>query len=247
MSGKEQEAIAWLRENLNHKGEIFVGFSGGKDSIVTAKLVELSGIPHKLYHSLTGIDAPEVTRFIRKNYPECKFLMPSRSFWHSITTRNPPANFSRWCCTTLKKDPSKHVPIKHRIMGQRKEESTRRGKYPRVNYFKKTGQTHYYPILEWNEADIWEFIERHNLEYPSLYDEGFSRIGCVICPFHSSKDGKGQEMYEKRWPRHFKLFEKYVQLWINKRKSQGKEPQYDKASDFVRDWKLGKARWYKKD
>ena len=69
----EEEAIQFIRENVPHG--TYVGFSGGKDSIVTAKLMELSGIDHTLEYSFTGLDAPEVVRFIRKNYPHCKIIL----------------------------------------------------------------------------------------------------------------------------------------------------------------------------
>lgn len=90
-------SLRFINASLKNKGEIFVGFSGGKDSIVTADLMKKSGLPFKLYYSVTGIDPPELVKFIRRNYPECVFLRPKKTFWHHILTKNPPANFSRWC------------------------------------------------------------------------------------------------------------------------------------------------------
>lgn len=92
-----ENSTNFIIENLKEKGKIFVGFSGGKDSIVTADLMRLSKIPHQLYYSVTGIDPPSVVKFIRRKYPKCKFLRPNKTFWHSMITKNPPANFSRWC------------------------------------------------------------------------------------------------------------------------------------------------------
>lgn len=92
-----KESLEFIKANLENKGTIFVGFSGGKDSTVIADLMKKSGLPYKLYYSVTTIDPPELVKFIRKTYPECKFLRPNKTFWHSILTKNPPANFSRWC------------------------------------------------------------------------------------------------------------------------------------------------------
>lgn len=92
-----EDSLKFIADNLQDKGKIFVGFSGGKDSIVTADLMKKSGVEHQLYYSVTGIDPPEVVKFIRKNYPDCKFLRPNKTFWHSLLTKNPPAKLSRWC------------------------------------------------------------------------------------------------------------------------------------------------------
>lgn len=174
------EAVDFLRDKLHGKGNVYLGFSGGKDSIVTERLLSLSGLPYKTYHSFTGIDAPEVVKFIRENYPACNFVRPKQTFWHLITTHNPPANFSRWCCKKLKKEPSAKIQIPLRVLGQRAEESVKRSKYPRVNHFDKLNQTHHYPILDWKEWQVWEFIEQQGLKYPILYDCGFSRLGCIF-------------------------------------------------------------------
>lgn len=39
-------------------------------------------------------------------------------------------------------------------------------------------QTLIKPIFDWKEWHIWDFIDERNLPYPSLYDEGWDRIGC---------------------------------------------------------------------
>ena len=44
-----------------------------------------------------------------------------------------------------------------------------------------------------------------------LDDEGFDRIGCVVCPMRSPS--RAQEMYRERYPKHFARFERYVERW----------------------------------
>ncbi len=239
-----KEAIGFIKETVKDD-IVFIGFSGGKDSIVTTELVRRSGVMYNLYYSFTGIDAPEVVRFIRKNYKECKFLMPKRTFWHDLKTHTPPSDRLRWCCSSLKKEAANKLPHKKRIMGIRSEEGAKRAKRPRINYFKKLNQTHYYPILNWKEYEIWEFIEKNKLPYPVLYDWGFNRIGCVVCPYHSEKTGKLHKMYRDRWSKYFKRFEKGIIDLYYKRVSQGKEMFYKTPEEFLKNWYIDDAsRWY---
>ena len=54
------------------------------------------------------------------------------------------------------------------------------------------------PIFDWFEWEIWEYIEENNLPYCSLYDEGFHRLGCVICPFLTYRQ---HQIHKQRWPK----------------------------------------------
>ena len=235
------EEIKFIQSVYENCGEeLFVGFSGGKDSIVLEHLVRRSGVPYKLVYSATGIDPPEIVKFIKEYYPQCEIVKSNKSFFYSITTRNPPLIHARWCCEYLKKLAGSG---KHRLLGIRKEESFRRQKYERINKFERYKYTAYYPILEWTAADVWEYIEEYKLPYPSLYDEGFDRLGCVICPYRREKQHK---LYKERWPGMFKVFEAAVKKWYNKRVSQGRTMAYDSAEEFLADWYKCKASWYKK-
>lgn len=100
-----EDSIAFIREHEPPEG-YFVGFSGGKDSICTLELTRMAGVKHEAYYSCTGIDPPEVVKFIKQHYPDVKWLYPKMSFWEGIRKKNPPLRVTRWCCDVLKKNPS---------------------------------------------------------------------------------------------------------------------------------------------
>ena len=240
------EAVDFIRESIGDE-TAFVGFSGGKDSIVTAELMKISGVKYELYYSFTGIDAPEVIRFIRKHYPECKFLMPRKTFWQDLAVNVPPSDRLRWCCTAMKKTAAWKLPHTKRIMGIRAEESSRRASRNRDNHFEKLGHTHFYPIFHWKEWQVWGFINENKLPYPVLYDWGFDRIGCVICPYHSEKTGKLHAKYREHWPKYFDRWEKGITGLFAKRQAQGKKMFYPTAREFLDAWYLDdSSRWYAK-
>jgi len=89
-------------------------------------------------------------------------------------------------------------------MGIRAKESVKRKKRSQIDYLKKFRIWHYKPIFTWEKWEIWEYIRRNNLPYCSLYDEGFDRIGCMICPMMTWKK---HQFHRKKWPGVYKAFE----------------------------------------
>lgn len=216
-----EEAIAFLRKNEPPEG-YFLGFSGGKDSIVIRQLAYLAGVRFWMYYSCTRIDPPELVRFIKQYYPDVAFLYPKMTFWEGIKKYSPPLRMQRWCCDILKKNPGKSVPLKHHILGMRIDESVTRSKRKRVD--KYAGKTAYKPIFKWTAWHVWEFINKHNLPYPALYDQGFDRLGCVICPFIFGKSANSQAELAHRknlWPGMFKTFEKVCREWFESEDPDG--------------------------
>lgn len=216
-----RESIDFLRQHEPPEG-YFVGFSGGKDSITTLELCKLAGVKHQAFYSCTRIDPPEVVRFIKKEYPAVTWLFPKKSMWSLVDKCGPPLRSRRWCCDHLKKFPAKQHPLKQRVMGIRSEESVKRASRPRIDSF--FGQTTYKAIFSWPEWAVWEFIEAYGLEYPSLYDEGFHRIGCVVCPYILGKSpgaARQRAISMQRWPGMWKAFERAVKRYWTQSSSRG--------------------------
>lgn len=53
------------------------------------------------------------------------------------------------------------------------------------------------PIIEWTDKEVWLFLNTLGIAHCELYDQGFNRIGCIICPMSSPKQ-RAKEMM--RWP-----------------------------------------------
>lgn len=223
---KQEESLDFIKRHEPPEG-YYLGFSGGKDSIVTYWLAKKAGVKFESYYVSTGLEAPEVVKFVRTTYPDVHVLRPEKSFFHLLPIVGYPTNFRRWCCAALKEKTSKQSPLKHRLLGVRAEEALARAARPRID--KHMGQFIYKPIFYWLEWEIWEYIEQNNLPYPSVYDEGFGRVGCTVCPFQRPEEKKA---YMKRWPKFYVAFEKAMEkLWRNR--------GFDKKiplRDFIDSW-----------
>ena len=69
------------------------------------------------------------------------------------------------------------------------------------------------PIIDWDDSEVWDFIESNGIPYCSLYEEGFERLGCIGCPMARTK---GREREFLRWPKYkdayIRAFEKMIEV-----------------------------------
>lgn len=191
---------AYLIAQKRKQSKLYVGFSGGKDSTVLKRVCELAEVPFELHYNVTGIDPKESVLFCKKN--NCTFDRAEKTIWELIIQKGiPPTRQIRYCCDLLKETGGKNQVI---LTGVRWAESTKRAKrkiYETVHrnpqkrilmndnedrsFFEVCslkGKIIINPIIDWTNADVWNFIKKQNLEYCSLYNEGFKRIGCIGCP-----------------------------------------------------------------
>lgn len=86
------------------------------------------------------------------------------------------------------------------------------------------------PIINWTENDIWEFITEKKIKYCKLYDEGFSRIGCVCCPLVNKKC---RERDFEKWPGIIQgSYIRPLQKLFKEGKYKGKAKTWDEAFDM---------------
>jgi len=193
----EQAAIG------KHPDGYYLAYSGGKDSDVLLHLTRASGVKFTAHHNLTTCDPPELIYHVRKQ-PEVIIEKPKITMWKLIRKRGlPPRRNARFCCSELKERGGAGRIV---LTGVRWSESTRRQSRRMFEACYRDKSKHYLqPIIDWSSADVWEYIRTNNIEYCSLYDEGFKRIGCVLCPM-----SRNTERDILRWPKIAKAWEKAV-------------------------------------
>jgi phosphoadenosine phosphosulfate reductase len=228
-----QHSIALLKEYEPPEG-YYLAFSGGKDSIVCYDLCQKAEVKFDA-HYMRAMEPPELVYFIRKNYPNVIRHLPKETMWSLIRKNGiPPLRTIRYCCRILKEIGGKGRTV---IVGIRRAESSARSNRQEVAQVGKKPMVS--PILFWSTEQVWKYIKDNNIAYPSLYDEGQRRIGCVMCPCGGPSGMKHDSL---RWPKIanayrracIKSFDKIIndswkdgndmyEWWISG-KSFGKEP-----------------------
>ena len=220
---------------MNEDG-YYVAFSGGKDSIVLLDLFRKAGVKHTSHFNLTTVDPPELLKFVLDNYRDVERVPPRINMFDLIRkNRFPPTRLIRYCCSEFKERGGKGRFV---ATGIRWAESSRRSKRRMTEPCYKNKNTRYlHPIIDWSDADIWEYIKTNDMPYCSLYDEGFTRIGCVGCPMTSVEQ---RRIEFDRWPRFESSYRKAFDDAANSQKSlERPEGTRWQSGQEMWDWWMG--------
>lgn len=95
------------------------------------------------------------------------------------------------------------------------------------------------PIYEWSDTEIWDYIRENNIGYNELYDMGYKRVGCILCPL-ARKSEKLRDIvtFPKYKDKYIRAFDKMLEA----RKLAGKNNSYGEWTDGE-----GVFRWWIED
>ena len=191
-----------------------LAYSGGKDSDVILELTKMSGIEFKPIYKMTTIDPPFTLNHVRAKGVD--IVKPKLTFFEIIEKKGFPTRRARFCCSYLKE----YAILPKSILGIRKAESIKRRKlyneYSICRVFSANSRVEqFFPILDWSNNDISNFINYYNVSCHPLYYDTFGtfhverRLGCLGCPL-SSKNGlndfKQYPNLVKAWIKHGKVY-----------------------------------------
>ena len=98
-------------------------------------------------------------------------------------------------------------------------------------------RTFLHPIIDWSDADVWEFIRTNNIPYCSLYDEGFKRLGCILCPMEAHP-----EKHIARWPKIAAQYIRMFDIIVNERVEQGHTCTFKNGQELFNWWTSRRAK-----
>ena len=263
LARKLEHSVELLRKSekmalrLDPENGFYLAFSGGKDSQCLYHVAKLARVRFKAHMNLTSVDPPEVIRFVKTQYPDVELIKPRMSIYEMAKKKHIlPTKRFRWCCAEFKETSGVG---KVTLIGVRKAESARRAKREEISTTikgKRYNETFdqwseheenivacvggkdkilVSPIIYWTERDVWQFLNENGIPHCGLYDDGYTRIGCICCPMSGPRQ-KAKEI--KRWPHVKRNWLKTIQYL--KDTGYSRHPEETNETNFIW-WISGKG------
>ncbi|HCL4436932.1 TPA: phosphoadenosine phosphosulfate reductase family protein [Clostridium botulinum] len=197
----ENRAFQFTKEVAKNftRTEMFISFSGGKDSTVMSSIVTRAlGEPAIIHiYGDTTLEFRETEEYIRRFREKNRFapfkiaINKDKNFESMCKLVGPPSRVMRWCCTIFKTGAiTRKIDVlfkgKEKILsfhGIRWCESSNRKKYTKTSTDSKIAkQLVACPIIDWIDFDIWLYILGRDIDFNDAYRYGFTRVGCWLCP-----------------------------------------------------------------
>ena len=104
------------------------------------------------------------------------------------------------CCAVRKVEPNRRAlaTVDIWITGLRRDQSAFRKATPKAAVVEQNGRRllKLCPLIDWTEERVNAYISERGVPYNSLYDKGYTSIGCVIC---STPTRPGENPRAGRW------------------------------------------------
>lgn len=103
-----------------------------------------------------------------------------------------------------------------------------------VEHCYRTQKTMVNPIVDWTEEDVWEFLNKNNIPHCKLYDEGFTRLGCIGCPMNTSR-----KKDIERWPKYKDMYARAFQKMLDANKRDNIKTSWNTVDEVFEWWLKG--------
>jgi len=203
LAGREPgEVLAWAAERYAPRIALATAF--GPEGCVLIDLVARQRLPIPIFTLDTGLLFPETQALLRrleKRYGlEVRSVTPAQSVEEQarahgdrLWERDPGR-----CCALRKIEPLRNAlrGLLAWVTGIRRDQTPERATARAVERDARFGIVKLNPLAAWSEAEVWDYVRRHEVPVNALHGSGYRSIGCVPC---TTPVAPGEHARAGRW------------------------------------------------
>jgi phosphoadenosine phosphosulfate reductase len=202
-----EQVIGWTLERFRNRRVVLTTSFGMEGCALIDMYAQQGGAPTVVYLD-TGFFFPE-TYALRDRVVQ---RYPLVTFVNRGTTLTPDAQAVRYGDELWRRDPDlccnlrKVRPLRQALTGvdvwitaiTRSQGGSRR-ETPLIAWDWQYQVLKINPLIEWDRPRIWEYVQRHNVPYNALHEEGYPTIGCTHCTVPVPGSSPGEYSRAGRW------------------------------------------------
>ena len=185
---KIKNTVDFLKSINGKKEKIKVKFSGGKDACVLKDIIlkyndKLDFVPEFVLFSAT-LMSKSLRDFITTYHSEVIIMEPEKTFFDLCIENNMfPNIFNCFCCPELLNKIAEEFEKNNKIVidGVKFSDTENNIGLEKIWSFGEGYSTHYSPLWDWTDEDIYEYININSIPLHSDYEIFNHSYGCYFC------------------------------------------------------------------
>lgn len=205
---KIEQAVAVLTETVHDFAPVTFANSLGAEDMVLTDIIDRYHLAIDMFSLDTG-RLPQETYDLMQTVRE-RYTIPLRIYFpnvkqvevyvaeHGVNGFYESIELRKACCHIRKVEPLRRALQGKRawVTGIRREQAATRlslkvSAYDMDNRMQKVN-----PLLEWSNAEVWEYLKHYEVPYNKLHDKFYPSIGCAPC---TRAVTAGEDIRSGRW------------------------------------------------
>lgn len=205
---KTEQVVAILTETIRDYAPVTFANSLGAEDMVLTDIIDRYQLNIDMFSLDTGRlpqETYDLMQTVRERYKTpLRIYFPNvkqveayvaengvNGFYESIELR-------KECCHIRKVEPLRRALYGKRawITGIRQDQASTRLSLKVSTYDMGNRMQKVNPLLEWSNAEIWEYLKQHEVPYNKLHDKFYPSIGCAPC---TRAVTPGEDIRSGRW------------------------------------------------
>lgn len=205
---KIEQTVALLQGAVHEFTPVTFANSLGAEDMVLTDLIARNRLEIQMFSLDTGRlpqETYDLMQELRSRYSvELQVLYPEAAHVEAYVAKHGVNGFydsvenRKACCHVRKVEPLTRALAgkKAWVTGMRREQAVTRGGLEASAFDADHGLQKFNPLLDWTNAEVWEYIKSNDVPYNKLHDQFYPSIGCAPCTRAISV---GEDVRAGRW------------------------------------------------